>query len=192
MAELGREDLRMTEVLQFDWLTSQTPLFSNTENSRHFRFAFSLGTLYFDQVCFPFRTLTVVFFIRSVLLLVFNLCIGTQLFRVESTEQQLLVLCWKKLDQFRWATKMWSPPVCSRSVTTLVLSLFPSQIGIILRRWYCVSVSSFHKTQVSFPLRKDMFLKGNRYHRSKVKNRVGIILCRRRDTQILDCSYLKA
>lgn len=80
----------MTEVLQFDWLTSQTPLFSNTENSRHFHLAFSLGTLYFDQVCFPFRTLTVVFFIRSVLLLIFNLCIGTELFGVESTEQQLL------------------------------------------------------------------------------------------------------
>ena len=90
MAELGREDLRMTKVLQFDWLTGQAPLFSNTENSRHFHFAFSLGTLYFDQVWFSFRTLTVVFFIRSVLLLIFNFCIDTELYRVEFTEQQLL------------------------------------------------------------------------------------------------------
>ena len=65
MAELGREDLRMTKVLQFDWLTGQAPLFSNTENSRHFHFAFSLGTLYVDQVCFPFRTLTVVFLLEA-------------------------------------------------------------------------------------------------------------------------------
>lgn len=65
MAELGREDLRMTEVLRFDWLTGQTPLFSNTENSRHFHFAFSLGTLYFDQVCFSFRSLTVVFLLEA-------------------------------------------------------------------------------------------------------------------------------
>ena len=125
-----------------------------------FTFAFSLGTLYFDQVCFSFRTLTVVFFIRSVLLLIFNFCIDTELYRVEFTEQQLL--CWKKLDQFRWVTTMWSPPVCSRSVTTLVLSVFPSQIGITQRCWYRVTVSSFHKTQVFFPFRKDMFFKGNR------------------------------
>ena len=142
----------MTEVLQFDWLNGQTPLFSNTEYSRHFHFAFSLGTLYFDQVCFPFRTLTVVFLLEAFLLLIFNLCIGTELYRVELTEQQLL--CWKKLDKFRWATTMWSPPVCSRSVTTLVLSLFPSQIGIIQRRWYPVSVSSFHKTQVFFSIQE--------------------------------------
>lgn len=77
-------------MLQFDWLTGQTPLFSNTENSRHFHFAFSLGTLYFDQVCFPFRTLIVVFFFRGVLLLIFNLRIGTELYRVEFTEQQLV------------------------------------------------------------------------------------------------------
>lgn len=63
MAALGREDLRMTEVLRFDWLTGQTPLFSNTDNSRHFHLTFGLGTVYFDQVCFSFRTLTVVFFL---------------------------------------------------------------------------------------------------------------------------------
>ena len=109
---------------------------------------------------FSFSYVNCSLFIRGVLLLIFNLCIGTELYRVEFTEQQLL--CWKKLDKFRWATTMWSPPVCSRSVTTLVLSLFPSQIGITQRCWYRVTVSSFHKTQVFFPFRKDMFFKGNR------------------------------
>ena len=99
---------------------------------------FRPGLFFFSYVNCSF------FFIRSVLLLIFNFCIGTELYRVEFTEQQLL--CWKKLDQFRWVTTMWSPPVCSRSVTTLVLFLFPSQIRIIQRCWYHVSVSSFHKT----------------------------------------------
>ena len=119
-----------------------------------------LGSTLFRPGLFSFLNVNCSLFIRSVLLLIFNFCIGTELYRVEFTEQQLL--CWKKLDKFRWATTTWSPPVCSRSVTTLVLSVFPSQIGITQRCWYRVTVSSFHKTQVFFPFRKDMFFKGNR------------------------------
>ena len=125
-----------------------------------FSLCLQLGDILFRSGLFSFSYVNCSLFIRGVLLLIFNLCIGTELYRVEFTEQQLL--CWKKLDQFRWVTTMWSPPVCSRSVTTLVLSVFPSQIGITQRCWYRVTVSSFHKTQVFFPFRKDMFFKGNR------------------------------